>query len=290
MSKIAKVVKRVPKNPFVLHDSLLRSSGWLQAKPTSEQAWPAAESSSKPSLNYLAMQHIFRTRNHLDFNADAVLQSVCHFAKQDTASSVLPQATSRGDVPARRGGTSLGGSHYPRLLFQDVNLQQYLSTIQPPRKNSTGLRPGRVIVHHYPKRTAVHVFTPDDVEPETWKQVATALSSQSNTSVFLKAVKLQSIYQSASLIAQDICLQLEQRKQFRAITQALFKKLKKVPYVEGIRVICSGRINGALIARSDRRGFGPLTLQSFSAQVDYAQAQAQLPYGILGIKVWVSYL
>ena len=52
---------------------------------------------------------------------------------------------------------------------------------------------------------------------------------------------------------------------------------------------CSGRLNGAEIAKTECRKYGETSLHVFSDQIDYAKAQASTPYGILGVKVWVSY-
>jgi small subunit ribosomal protein S3 len=59
--------------------------------------------------------------------------------------------------------------------------------------------------------------------------------------------------------------------------------------VKGIRTCCSGRLNGAEIAKTECRKYGETSLHVFSDQIDYAKAKASTPYGILGVKVWVSY-
>lgn len=91
----------------------------------------------------------------------------------------------------------------------------------------------------------------------------------------------------AQLIAQNIATQLEKRIAFRramkrAIDQAMTSGAK------GIKMKCSGRLNGAEMARTEGYRVGKLPLQTFRAQIDYGFAEALTTYGLLGVKVWVN--
>jgi small subunit ribosomal protein S3 len=122
-----------------------------------------------------------------------------------------------------------------------------------------------------------------------WKKMQFFLSNQTKTNTLIRPVKIASVYQSASLIAQEISWKLEQKKSFRQICKSTFQQIEKCQYVKGIRICCSGRLNGAEIAKTECRKYGETSLHVFSDQIDYAKAQASTPYGILGVKVWVSY-
>nr|AHI16022.1 ribosomal protein S3 [Bryum argenteum] len=122
-----------------------------------------------------------------------------------------------------------------------------------------------------------------------WKKMQFFLSNQTKTNTLIRPVKIASVYQSASLIAQEISWKLEQKKSFRQICRSTFQEIEKCQYVKGIRICCSGRLNGAEIAKTECRKYGETSLHVFSNQIDYAEAQAATPYGILGVKVWVSY-
>lgn len=122
-----------------------------------------------------------------------------------------------------------------------------------------------------------------------WKKMQFFLSNQTKTNTLIRPVKIASVYQSASLIAQEISWKLEQKKSFRQICRSTFQEIEKCQYVKGIRICCSGRLNGAEIAKTECRKYGETSLHVFSNQIDYAKAQAATPYGILGVKVWVSY-
>lgn len=116
------------------------------------------------------------------------------------------------------------------------------------------------------------------------------LNKTTNTTVKCKILKISSIYQSANLIAQEIACKLEQKKSFRQICRSIFQQITLCKYIKGIRISCSGRINGAEIAKTECRKYGETSLHVFSDKIDYASAKAAMPYGILGIKVWVSYI
>lgn len=90
----------------------------------------------------------------------------------------------------------------------------------------------------------------------------------------------------AQLVAQNVAFQLEKRVAFRramkrAIDQALSSGVK------GIKIRCSGRLNGVEMARSEKYQAGKLPLQTFRARIDYGFAEALTTYGLLGVKAWV---
>lgn len=59
--------------------------------------------------------------------------------------------------------------------------------------------------------------------------------------------------------------------------------------MKGIRICCSGRLNGAEIAQTEYMKYGSTSLHVFSDYIDYARAETSTRYGILGVKVWISY-
>lgn len=118
------------------------------------------------------------------------------------------------------------------------------------------------------------------------------LSNRTNTNTLIESVKIKSVYQSASLIAQDISLKPRNNQiSFRSI---LFKIVKDIPLimpkgVEGIRICCSGRLGGAEIARTECGKYGKTSRNVFNQKIDYAPAEVSTRYGISGVKVRISY-
>ena len=89
----------------------------------------------------------------------------------------------------------------------------------------------------------------------------------------------------AQLVAESIAAQLDQRVVCRRAMKQAIARCQKAG-VKGIKVMCSGRINNAEIARSEILHFGSIPLQTLRADIDYGFAEATI-YGRLGVKVWI---
>lgn len=90
----------------------------------------------------------------------------------------------------------------------------------------------------------------------------------------------------AQLIAQNVCFQLQKRIAFRRAMKRAIEQAMNAG-VKGVKIRCSGRLNGVEMARSEAYQEGKLPLHTFRAKIDYGFAEALTTYGILGIKVWV---
>ncbi len=91
---------------------------------------------------------------------------------------------------------------------------------------------------------------------------------------------------NALLVGEGIAVQLEKRIAYRrAMRRAVESSLKMG--AKGIKVMCSGRLGGVEIARSEWYLRGRLPLQTLRADIDYAFTQAFTTYGQIGIKVWI---
>ncbi len=80
---------------------------------------------------------------------------------------------------------------------------------------------------------------------------------------------------------------LEKRLPFRRVLKSTIEKVIAVRGVEGARIVLGGRLGGAEIARSEEIKRGSIPLQTFRADIDFARGKAHLPYGDIGIKVWI---
>jgi small subunit ribosomal protein S3 len=91
---------------------------------------------------------------------------------------------------------------------------------------------------------------------------------------------------NAILVAQGIAVQLEKRIAYRkAMRRAVYTAMKMG--AKGIKVMCSGRLGGVEIARSEWYLRGQLKLQTLKADIDYGFTEANTNYGNIGIKVWI---
>src|SRR5210317_834602 len=102
----------------------------------------------------------------------------------------------------------------------------------------------------------------------------------------INVFEVEKVDLNAKLLGDRVAEQLEKRVAFRrAIRDALQRAQKQ--NVNGIKIQVSGRLNGAEIARSEWIREGRVPLQTLRADIDYATAEANTIYGVLGIKVWL---
>lgn len=107
-----------------------------------------------------------------------------------------------------------------------------------------------------------------------------------NKPVNINIVEVKHPDVDAQLVAENIALQLEKRISFRrAMKQAIGRSMKFG--AKGIKTMCSGRLGGAEIARSEQYHEGTIPLQTLRADIDYGFAEANTTYGKIGVKVWI---
>lgn len=93
---------------------------------------------------------------------------------------------------------------------------------------------------------------------------------------------------SAFLVAQNIGNQIERRIPYRRASKQALEKTMAEKTAKGIKILVSGRLNGAEIARDEKFQTGSIPLSKFSVDVDYAVYHAQTTYGVIGVKVWIN--
>lgn len=91
---------------------------------------------------------------------------------------------------------------------------------------------------------------------------------------------------SAQIIVQSMILDIEKRMPFRKVMKQAIGKVERAGAL-GVKVVISGRLNGAEIARTEKLVSGKVPLQTLRADIDYARGAANTTYGAIGIKVWV---
>ena len=103
--------------------------------------------------------------------------------------------------------------------------------------------------------------------------------------IILNIFKVENAYAEASVIADYLIQQLEERVPFRSALKKSLKRMR-LAKLKGIKIQISGRLNGAEIARTEWVRKGRVPLQTLRADIDYEYKTAKTIYGILGIKVW----
>ena len=118
------------------------------------------------------------------------------------------------------------------------------------------------------------------------EQLKRQLSKQTGKTVVLNIMEVKRPDLDAQLVAENIAGQLERRISFRrAMKQCIGRSMKGGAL--GIKAMCSGRLGGAEIARSEKYHDGSIPLQTIRADIDYGFAEANTTYGKIGCKVWI---
>lgn len=104
--------------------------------------------------------------------------------------------------------------------------------------------------------------------------------------VFVNIVEVKQPDSNAQLVAENIASQLERRIPYRKAMKGAMGRTMRLG-AKGIKAMCSGRLGGAEIARSETYHEGTIPLQTIRADIDYGFAEADTTYGKIGVKVWI---
>lgn len=104
--------------------------------------------------------------------------------------------------------------------------------------------------------------------------------------VRLNIVEVQHPDLNAQLLAENVSDQLRRRMPFRRVLKQMVRVTMESG-AKGVKLMLSGRLGGAEIARSEKSSEGSIPLSTIRADVDYGFAEAKTTYGIIGVKAWV---
>lgn len=113
-----------------------------------------------------------------------------------------------------------------------------------------------------------------------------SLAKKFKKQFFVEIKEIKNADSNATLVAENIASQLENRSSFRrAMKKTMSQAMRQG--ILGIKTMCSGRLGGAEIARSETYHEGTIPLQTLRADIDYGFAEADTTYGRIGVKVWI---
>jgi len=104
--------------------------------------------------------------------------------------------------------------------------------------------------------------------------------------VSLNVVEIKNADLNATLVAEGIAEQLKKRSSFRRVMKQRCEAAVNAG-AKGIKVICSGRLGGAEMARREVQHRGSIPCQTLQAHVDYGHAVSKTTYGTIGVKTWI---
>ncbi|MBW7888141.1 MAG: 30S ribosomal protein S3 [Bacteroidetes bacterium] len=170
-------------------------------------------------------------------------------------------------------------------LQEDETIRNYLRN----RLKKAGV--SKIQIERTPKnaRITIHTSRPGIVIGKSGKEISQLeeeLKKITNKEVKILISEIKRPELDAYLLAENIASQLEGRIAFRrAMKQAITAAMRMG--AEGVRVMCSGRLGGAEIARAEQYKEGRIPLHTLRADIDYAIAEALTIYGKIGVKVWI---
>jgi small subunit ribosomal protein S3 len=109
----------------------------------------------------------------------------------------------------------------------------------------------------------------------------------SKLSVKLDIEEVRSPESQSPVVAYMVAEGLEKRQTFRRVLKQTVEKVMANRDVQGVRIAISGRLGGAEMSRQEEIKRGRVPLQTLRADIDFAREIAYLPYGVIGIKVWI---
>ncbi len=175
---------------------------------------------------------------------------------------------------------------YSSLLHQDIKIKDYVS------KKLKNASISKINIERAAKKLRVSIFSsrPGIIIGKKGADIETLkkdLSKMSNLEVFLDIKEVRKPEVEAKLVAENIANQLEKRISFRRAMKKAVQSAMRLG-AKGVKVVCSGRLGGAEIARTEKYHEGSVPLHTLRGDIDYATAEAETTYGICGIKVWIN--
>ena len=180
-----------------------------------------------------------------------------------------------------------GNKHdYAGKLIEDVKIRNYLNA----RINKGGIAKiviermlGKLIVTIHTSRPGI-IIGKGGQEVDRIKEELKKLTGKDDVQINILEIRRPEL--DAQIVAESIAKQIEGRVNYkRAVKMAIQNTMRMG--AEGIKVMLSGRLNGAEMARSEQYKEGRIPLHTFRADIDYHIAEALTVYGKIGIKVWI---
>jgi small subunit ribosomal protein S3 len=174
---------------------------------------------------------------------------------------------------------------YAKLLEEDLFIRKYLKK----RLSQAGI--SKIIIQRAVSKVTVNISTarPGLVIGRRGQQVdqlRDELQHITKKAVFLNIDEVKKPDLDATLVAEHVARQLEQRVSFRrAMKKALASTMRSG--AGGIRIVCSGRLCGSEMARTESYRDGRVPLHTLRAEIDFARATARTIYGTCGVKIWI---
>ena len=195
-------------------------------------------------------------------------------------------------VGFRLGITSDWKSHwyadkqYAEYVAEDIKIRKFLSeNLERAGVSAIDIERTRDRV-----RVDIHTARPGIVigrRGAEAERIRGELEKLTSKQVQLNILEVKNIDADAQLVAQSIAEQLSNRVAFRRAMRKAIQSAMRQPQVKGIKIVCSGRLGGAEMSRSEFYREGRVPLHTLRANIDYGFFEAKTTFGRIGVKVWI---
>ena len=177
-------------------------------------------------------------------------------------------------------------NNFADSLEEDVKIRKYISYRLP----NAGI--SKVEINRTSKKISITINTarPGIVigrggeEVNKLKNELRQLTNKKDAQINISEIKRPEL--NASLVGANICQQLKKKISYRRVVNKAMQATMRMG-ANGIRINVAGRLGGVEIARSEKYSDGSVPLHTLRANIDYSLNEAQTPYGIIGVKVWI---
>ena len=175
---------------------------------------------------------------------------------------------------------------YAKLLHEDLEIKKFI------QEKLASASISKVIIERAAKKLRLTIYSsrPGIIIGKKGADIESLknkLTEMSKLEVYLDIKEVRKPEVEAKLVAENIASQLEKRISFRRAMKKSVQSAMRLG-ARGVKVVCSGRLGGAEIARTEKYHLGSVPLHTLRSDIDYATAEAETTYGICGIKVWIN--
>jgi small subunit ribosomal protein S3 len=177
---------------------------------------------------------------------------------------------------------------FKHFLKQDLEIRKFLEE----RFKNCGIAEINIERLVNVLRITIHTAKPGliigrgGVDIENLKKILTDKFLDDKLTLEVNVVEEKNPMLSADVVLESIIIDLEKRIPFRRVMKKAIKQVRN-SRAKGVKVVLSGRLDGAEIARSEKLVWGNLPLQTLRADISYARGTAHTIYGSIGVKVWI---
>ncbi len=178
-----------------------------------------------------------------------------------------------------------GGKNYAEYILEDYKLRKFIKD----KLYHAGV--SRIEIERSSKRVRLRIYTsrPGIVIGKKGTEIALlkgSIEKITDREVLIDIQEVRKPEIDAQLVAENVALQIERRVAFRRAMKRGVSSAMRFGAL-GVKIICSGRLGGAEMARTEWYREGRVPLHTLRADIDYGFIDARTTYGVIGVKVFI---